>query len=109
MSSAFAVTKIGFRLGIIPGASRTRRFTRLVGVSKAKGLIFTARTLTRDGSPSSRLRRGSYETGTFDAADVKDRTALGRGLQLVGEIPVNGLLAARAAKPAISRAMEFPL
>jgi methylglutaconyl-CoA hydratase len=49
MNPGFAVTKIGLtetRLGIIPGAGGTQRLTRLVGVSKAKDLIFTARALT---------------------------------------------------------------
>lgn len=43
------VTKIGLpetRLGIIPGAGGTQRATRLIGLSKTKDLIYTARTLT---------------------------------------------------------------
>ena len=45
----FAVTKIGLtetRLGIIPGAGGTQRLTRLIGASKTKDLVFTARALT---------------------------------------------------------------
>ena len=43
------VTKIGLpetSLGIIPGAGGTQRATRILGPSKAKDLIFTARMLT---------------------------------------------------------------
>jgi len=43
------VSKIGLpetRLGIIPGAGGTQRAVRLLGMPKAKDLIFTARMLT---------------------------------------------------------------
>jgi len=101
--AGFAVTKIGLtetKLGIIPGAGGTQRLTRLVGVSKAKDLIFTARALTA---------HQALEYGIIDYVSEEGKTALDRALQLAGEISVNGPLAVRAAKQAISRAMEFPL
>ena len=48
-SVAHDVTKIGLpetKLGIIPGAGGTQRLTRLLGLAKAKNLIFTGRSLT---------------------------------------------------------------
>jgi len=47
--AGLSVTKMGLpevRLGIIPGAGGTQRAVRLLGLSKAKDLIFSGRTLT---------------------------------------------------------------
>ena len=45
----------------------------------------------------------------IDYVSEEGKTGSDRALQLAGEISVNGPLATRAAKQAISRAMEFPL
>ncbi|GBE80011.1 ClpP/crotonase [Sparassis latifolia] len=97
------VTKIGLpetRLGIIPGAGGTQRITRLLGVSKAKSLIFTARTLSGPEAEAC---------GLVDYVSAPDATAFDRSLLLAEEISANAPLALRAAKQAISRAPELGL
>jgi methylglutaconyl-CoA hydratase len=44
------------RLGIIPGAGGTQRATRLLGVAKAKELIFSARMLNAEGAKDFGIR-----------------------------------------------------
>ncbi|KAI6034429.1 ClpP/crotonase-like domain-containing protein [Pisolithus microcarpus] len=85
----YDVTKIGLpetRLGIIPGAGGTQRAVRLLGLAKAKDLIFTARMLT------------ASEALKWGVADY-----------LARDIAKGAPLALRAAKQAMSRAMDLPL
>ena len=117
------MTKIGLtetKLGIIPGAGGTQRLTHLIGVSKAKDLIFTARPLTAQqaldyGEPFAQRYTPNIAAHTYNSSGVvnyvseEGKTGLDRALQLAAEISVNGPLAVRAAKQAISRAMELPL
>jgi len=101
--AAHHVSKIGLpetSLGVIPGAGGTQRATRLLGVSKAKDLIFTARMLT--GTEA-------YEWGLVDYVSAPDSTAFDRALQLAQEIASNAPLALRAAKQAISRSEDLAL
>ncbi|KAF8917826.1 ClpP/crotonase-like domain-containing protein [Mucidula mucida] len=91
------VTKIGLpetKLGIIPGAGGTQRTARLIGLSKAKDLIFTARMLTA----SEALDWGISTGHGFD-----------RALSLAKSISANAPLALRAAKRAISFSEDLPL
>ncbi|KIJ07758.1 enoyl-CoA hydratase [Paxillus involutus ATCC 200175] len=97
------VTKIGLpetSLGIIPGAGGTQRAVRLLGMSKAKDLIFTARMLTA---------AEALEWGVVDYVSTAPSTAFDRALQLAQDIVKNAPLALRAAKQALSRATDLPL
>jgi methylglutaconyl-CoA hydratase len=50
-----------------------------------------------------------HPTGVVDYVSEDGKTGFDRALRLAGEISVNGPLAVRAAKQAISQAVEFPL
>ncbi|KIY49399.1 ClpP/crotonase [Fistulina hepatica ATCC 64428] len=98
-----SVQKIGLpetSLAIIPGAGGTQRATRLVGLSKAKDLIFTGRTLTA---------QQALDCGLVDYVSEPDKSAYDRSLELATMICNNGPLALRAAKKAISRVPETTL
>ncbi|KAG1892261.1 ClpP/crotonase-like domain-containing protein [Suillus subluteus] len=97
------VTKIGLpetRLGIIPGAGGTQRAVRLLGVSKAKALIFTAKMLTA---------QEALEWGVVDYVSSPSTSAFERAVELAQEITKSAPLALRAAKQAISRAADLSL
>ncbi|MBK8727364.1 MAG: enoyl-CoA hydratase/isomerase family protein [Holophagaceae bacterium] len=84
-------------LAIIPGAGGTQRLPRLIGRSKAKELIFTAR------------RFSSHEAlalGVVDRA-VDPGRALDAALDLARQILPNGPVALRAAKEAIDTGMDL--
>jgi hypothetical protein len=58
-----SVTKIGLpetKLGIIPGAGGTQRATRILGLSKAKDLIFTGRSLTAPEAEELGMRQYQF-------------------------------------------------
>ncbi|KAJ4001845.1 ClpP/crotonase-like domain-containing protein [Lentinula boryana] len=98
-----SVTKIGLpetALGIIPGAGGTQRATRLIGLSKAKDLIFTARMLSA---------KEAFEWGLVDYLSSPESNAFERAVQLASQIGNNAPLALRAAKQAISRSEDLAL
>ncbi|HEX9082362.1 MAG TPA: enoyl-CoA hydratase-related protein [Holophagaceae bacterium] len=84
-------------LAIIPGAGGTQRLPRLIGRSRAKELIFTARRL--DAAEAERL-------GLVDRV-VPAGTALDAALALAREILPNGPVAVRMAKLAVNRGVEL--
>ena len=81
-------------LAIIPGAGGTQRLPAVVGVGRAKELIFTARRLDAEQALAIGLvDRLAEPGGALDAARA-----------LAAEIAANGPLAVRAAKEAIDLA-----
>jgi enoyl-CoA hydratase/carnithine racemase len=86
-------------LAIIPGAGGTQRLPRLVGRSRAKDLILTARKI--DALEAERIglvNRIAPEGKLHDAA-----------LELAATIAGNGPVAVRAAKHAIDHGCELPI
>ncbi|KAH7105433.1 ClpP/crotonase [Auriculariales sp. MPI-PUGE-AT-0066] len=96
-----SANKIGLpevKLGIIPGAGGTQRAARLLGLPKAKDLIFTGRMLNATEA---------LEWGVVDYIAETPQSAFDRALQLAKDMSGSAPLALRAAKLAISRAPEF--
>ena len=97
---AGAEAKVGLvetALAIIPGAGGTQRLPRLIGASRAKELIFTARRI--DAAEAGRL-------GLVDRV-VPAGKALDGALALAREILPNGPVALRMAKLAVNRGLEL--
>lgn len=102
MRIAASHAKIGLTetsLAIIPGAGGTQRLPRLIGIGKAKQLIYTARRL--DSYEAEKL--GIIEE-VVDADQLLD-IAIG----YAKEIAKNGPIAVRQAKTAINQGMQVDL
>jgi methylglutaconyl-CoA hydratase len=83
-------------LAILPGAGGTQRLPRLIGLSKAKELIFTARKISSAVAES---------IGLVDYV-VEENQALHKAFELAKEILPNGPIGVRCAKEAITRGIE---
>ncbi|THH12216.1 hypothetical protein EW145_g136 [Phellinidium pouzarii] len=98
-----SVTKIGLpetSLGIIPGAGGTQRAVRLLGLSKAKELVFTGKLLTA---------LEAKDIGLVDYVSKTGTTALDRAVELAKEMASKAPLALKAAKQAVSMAPDLEL
>lgn len=78
-------------LGITPGFSGTQRLPKIVGLAKAKELIFTGKIITADES---------FGIGLVDKV-VSNEELMSEVLELANSILINGQLAVRSAKKAI--------
>ncbi|MBY0095528.1 enoyl-CoA hydratase [Mesobacillus maritimus] len=86
-------------LAIIPGAGGTQRLPRLIGLGKAKELIFTAQRLT--ASEAEKI-------GILEYA-VPRSEMLGKALDLAKTMAKNGPLALIQAKKAVNKGIEVDL
>lgn len=136
------VTKIGLpetKLGVIPGAGGTQRAARLLGLAKAKDLIFTGKMMNANEAHAFggyhhvhnlRVRLTSLCVGLIDYVAEPSSTAFDRALELANQISTGGAceiahhfiarlkvrrigelapLALQAAKMAVSRAGDLSL
>ncbi|KAG0043097.1 hypothetical protein BGZ83_011833 [Gryganskiella cystojenkinii] len=94
--------KIGLvetKLAIIPGAGGTQRLPRLIGIPKAKELIFSSKILN---SASAK------EYGILNHA-VTEKSGYNKALEVAHEILPMGPLAIRMAKSAIDKGIHFEI
>ncbi|CAH0481033.1 unnamed protein product [Peronospora belbahrii] len=86
-------------LAILPGAGGTQRASRLIGIAKAKELIFTSRRLNAEAAK---------KIGLVDYA-VPEGKAYDKALEIAREILPNGPVGIRMAKEAIMRGSEVDI
>lgn len=95
--SKFGQPEVG--LGIIPGFGGTQRLSRLVGLAKAKELIYTGKTIKADEAKDIGL------VNDVVAADELIDTAIELAQLILKQAP----LAVKASKRAINRGYEMDL
>lgn len=86
-------------LAIIPGAGGTQRLPRIVGIARAKEMIFRARRITADEG----LAMGLF------LEVLPPEKLLERAMEIAGEIAKNGPVALAQAKYAINKGIEVSL
>lgn len=86
-------------LGIIPGAGGTQRLPRLIGLGKAKELIYTARRLNAEEAKNYGIVEHVYE----------GHEAMEKAQQLALEMAKNAPLSLVQAKVAINQGVEVDL
>lgn len=97
VNAKFGQPEVG--LGIIPGFGGTQRLSRIVGISKAKELIFTAQTITADQALAISLLNKVTEP-----ADL-----LPEAKKMAQAIMKQAPLAIESSKKAINRGFEMDL
>lgn len=91
------------KLAIIPGAGGTQRLPRLIGMAKAKELIFTSRIV--DGEEAEEMGLVNQAVRQNKEGDAAYQAAL----SIAREILPNGPIGVKVAKVAISKGVEVPI
>ncbi|KAJ3104090.1 hypothetical protein HDU97_009539 [Phlyctochytrium planicorne] len=86
------------RLAIIPGAGGTQRLPRIIGLAKAKELIFTARVLDAKSAHSYGLVNHAVEGSAFEKA-----------IEIAREIIPGGPVAVKMAKQAVDKGAQLDM
>ena len=89
------------KLAIIPGAGGTQRLPRLIGLSKAKELIFTGSVLNSKQALELGLVNHAVEGGAENTFE--------KGLELARRILPQGPIAIRMAKLAMDKGSQLDL
>lgn len=95
-TSKFGLPEVS--LGLLPGFGGTQRLSRLVGLSKAREMIFTAKHIAADEAYRIGLVNQIVENAPVDAA-----------LQIAAKILTNGALAIAHAKLALNKGFDLEL
>lgn len=98
-SSSAVVGLTETSLAVIPGAGGTQRLPRVVGLARAKDMIFRARRISADLG---------LEYGLFTEV-VEPDMLLSRAREIAKEIALNGPVALSQAKYAIDKGLEVSL
>jgi enoyl-CoA hydratase len=96
-NAVFALPEAG--LGIVPGFGGTVRLPRLIGIGKAKELLFTGRRVKADEA---------LHLGLVNAVYPKE-ALLDEAMKLAEKIASNGPIAIRAIKKAVNEGMQTTL
>uniref|UniRef100_A0A6A7G0Q6 Methylglutaconyl-CoA hydratase n=1 Tax=Hirondellea gigas TaxID=1518452 RepID=A0A6A7G0Q6_9CRUS len=91
------------KLAIIPGAGGTQRLPRIVGIARAKELIYTAAIL--NGEEAEEIDLVNYCVDQNEQGDA----AYLKALEIAQKILPNGPIGVRMAKTAITKGMEVDL
>lgn len=86
-------------LAIIPGAGGTQRLPRLIGIGKAKQLIYTAKAITAEEA---------FSIGLVEQLTTEDEL-LDTAINIAKTIAKNGPIALRQAKSAINQGSQVDL